>query len=227
MSTFPKEPAEAARWMRAERNKRGWSTIALANYARTIAEREGSAQKLTQQSVSGFEQGTAKRMPEWFRYVTMAFEEGAPQVHQETSRRDDLIYIRQVDIRYAMGDGASIDEYPSATLIPFNLGFVKQLTRAPVEKLFLASGIGNSMEPTLLKDDLVLVDTTETRSSFGDLIWAFEYAGAGYIKRLARVIHEGKEMIEIISDNPSIPSRLADPEFIHIVGKVIWIARSM
>jgi len=227
MTSHRSDPAAAAAFMKRERGKRGWSTTNLADYARAIARREGSAAKLTQQTVSGFEQGDAKRMPEWFRYVEMAFEEGAPAAAQDTSPRDDVVYIRQVDIRYAMGDGAAIDDYPSVSLVPFNLGFIQRLSRAPVERLFLASGIGNSMEPTLLKDDLVLIDTSETRSTFGDLLWAFEYAGAGYIKRLRRVKREGKEIVEILSDNAAVPPMVADPGDIHIVGKVVWIARSM
>jgi phage repressor protein C with HTH and peptisase S24 domain len=227
MTTHRTDPSAAASFMKRERRKRGWSTIQLADYARAIARREGSAIKLTQQSVSGFEQGDAKRMPEWFRYVEMSFEEGAPAKEQDTSARDDVVYVRQVDIRYAMGDGTAIDAHPPISLVPFNLEFIRRLSKAPVEQLFLASGIGNSMEPTLLKDDMVLVDTNETRSTFGDLLWAFEYAGAGYIKRLRRVKREGRELIEILSDNGSVPAELAQPEDIHIVGKVVWIARSM
>lgn len=221
------DPAMAAQFIRDQRKKRGWSTTVLADYARAIARREGSTTKLTQQTISGFEQGDAKRMPEWFRYVEMAFEEGAPALHQETEPRDELLYVRQVDIRYAMGDGATIDEYPSVSLVPFNYGFLRQLSRAPADKLFLATGIGNSMEPTLLKDDVVLIDTSETRSTFGDLLWAFEYAGAGYIKRLRRIRQEGSDKVEILSDNTRVPPIIADPQDIHIVGKVVWVARSM
>ncbi|RYG87631.1 MAG: helix-turn-helix transcriptional regulator, partial [Alphaproteobacteria bacterium] len=213
---YPTDPIDAANWLKAERAKRGWSTTNLADFARAIARREGSSIKLTQQTVSGFEQGDAKRIPEWFRYVEMAFEEGAPARQQETERRDDLVYVRQVDIRFALGDGAAIDDYPSVQLVPFNLGFIKRISTAPIERLFLASGIGNSMEPTLLKDDMVLIDTTDTRSTFGDLLWAFEWAGAGYIKRLARVKIDGRELIEMLSDNDKVPTRYAEPDDVHI-----------
>lgn len=227
MTAHLTDAAAAATWMKEQRAKRGWSTTNLADYARAIARREGSSIKLTQQTVSGFEQGEAKRMPEWYRYVVMAFEEGAPARQQDTSARDELVFVRQVDIRYAMGDGAAIDDYAAVQLVPFNLGFIQRLSRAPVERLFLASGIGNSMEPTLLKDDLVLIDTTETRSSFGDLLWAFEYAGSGYIKRLRRIRKEGREVLEMLSDNNAVPPMYGEPEEVHIVGKVVWIARSM
>lgn len=224
--------AEAARdWIISERTKRGWSTTKLADVARNIARREGSSIGLTQQSVSGFEQpgrdGKNKRVPQWLPYVKMAFEEGEAPASQDVQRRDELAYVRQVDIRYAMGDGAALEEYPDVTLVPFNLGFISQLTRAPLERLFLATGHGDSMEPTLLKNDLILIDTTETNLRMGDQIWALEYAGAGYIKRLRRVRRDGEDRILILSDNDRVPSEEAHPADVHIVGKVVWIGRQM
>lgn len=220
MTQAPENPDEAAEWMRTERNMRGWSTTKLADIARAIARREGSSIVLSQQSISGFEQGGKKRMPDWVRYVQMAFQEGEPPEQSDQERRDDLVYLRKVDIRFAMGDGSAIDQYPSTSLVPFNLGWIQGVSRAPIDRLFIASGVGNSMEPTILKDDELLIDTTETRVGLGDLIWALEYAGAGYIKRLRPVKRDGQRKILILSDNDAVPPEEADPEDIHIVGKV-------
>ncbi len=218
----------AAAWMREQRAKRGWSTTQLANFTRAIARREGSSLKLTQQTISGFEQpGNAKKIPDWFRYAEMAFEEGAPSDSQTTAPRDDLVFIREVDISYAMGAGAEIADYPDAQLVPFNLGFVQQLTRAPLERLFLASGHGESMEPTLLRHDLILIDTNQTRVAQQDQIWALTYAGGGMIKRLRRVKGPNGDRYRILSDNPQVPPEEAELEDVHIVGKVIWIGRRM
>lgn len=219
---------DAAAWMREQRKQRGWSTIQLADYARAIARREGSQLKLTQQTVSGFEQPDgAKRIPEWLRFVEMAFQEGAPSADQHTARRDDLVFIREVDISYAMGAGADVADYPDAQLVPFNLGFVQQLTRAPLERLFLATGHGESMEPTLLRHDLILIDTNQTRVAQQDQIWALTYAGAGMIKRLRRVKGPSGDRYRILSDNPQVPPEEAEFDDVHIVGKVIWIGRRM
>jgi hypothetical protein len=133
MSDFPADPDAAAEWMKHERKRRGWSTIKLADIARAIAEREGSLIKLRQQSISEFEQpGKTKRMPEWLRYVRMAFEEGEPRMYEDTARRSELVYVRQVDIRYAMGSGTAIEDFPASTLVPFNLDFLQAVTRAIV-----------------------------------------------------------------------------------------------
>lgn len=215
-------------WLIRERKKRGWSTTVLADIARAIAHREGSTIKLRQQSISDFEQeGKAKRTPEWLRYVRMAFEEGEPEREAETSRRDELVYIRQLDLRFALGDGAAIEHHASATLLPFNLSFIKSLTSSPTERLFIATGFGDSMEPILLKHDLVLIDTMSTRLDLGDTLWALEYAGSGYIKRVRAVMREGRRRLMILSANPDYPPEEADPADVRIIGKVVWIARRM
>jgi|GEM_PF-6064652 len=223
------EEVEARRgWLVRERTKRGWSTTTLANIAREIARREGSELKLRQQSISDFEQpGKAKRLPEWLRYVRMAFEEGQPERAADTEKRDELVYIRKLDIRFALGHGAAIEEHRSAELIPFNLSFIQAITHAPTEQLFIATGFGDSMEPLILKHDLVLIDTSATRIDLGDTIYALEYAGSGYIKRVRSVMRDGRRKLVLLSANPDYPPEDADPADVRIIGKVAWIARRM
>lgn len=140
---------------------------------------------------------------------------------------EELAYIREVDISYAMGDGSEIDQYPATGLIPFNLNFIRHLTRTDTDQLFIATGHGESMEPTLLRSDTIMIDTSVNRVSQQDMIWALSYAGAGMIKRLRRIRTSDGDRIEILSDNPIVPSTIALPEDVFIIGKVIWIGRQM
>lgn len=225
MTTF-QNTDQARSWIRSERQRRGWSTIRLADAARRIAQREGSGMRLTQQTISAFEQpGGTKRMPEWLRYVRMAFEEGEQPAGHEVAARDELVYVRQVDIRYAMGDGAELAEYPDTQLIPFNLNSVRAMTRAPLERLFIAEGIGESMEPTLLRHDRIMIDASQTRVAEQDKLWAITYADAGMIKRLRRVKTPEFEGYLILSDNPLVPPQQAAYADVQIVGKVVWVSR--
>lgn len=66
-------PAEVGRWVKAQRQRKGWSAQELADRARGFAVEEGVTLKLTQQSVSNFELGEAKRLPVWLRYIHKAF----------------------------------------------------------------------------------------------------------------------------------------------------------
>jgi phage repressor protein C with HTH and peptisase S24 domain len=194
------DAAETARWVRAERERRGWSTTQLADRAREFAAREGLQMKLTQQSISTFEQGDAKRVPVWMRHVRMAF----------------------VDISYAMGAGAVVEDYPATGLIPFNLQFLRSVARGHVETLFVARGQGDSMMPTLINDDLVLIDTSQKLINDQDRIWAVSVGGAGMIKRIRRL---PGDRFEIISDNPIVSSQVVAFDDLYVVGRVVWVGR--
>lgn len=140
---------------------------------------------------------------------------------------DELVYIREVDISYAMGEGAEVSDYPAVGLIPFNLGFVRALSRATTDSIFIATGHGESMETTLLRSDILMIDASQKDVRQSDLIWAFTFAGGGMIKRLRRVRDEGRDKFLIISDNPAVPDQLAEIEDVHIIGKLVWVGRRM
>ncbi len=140
---------------------------------------------------------------------------------------DELVYIREVDISLAMGEGAELTQYPSVGLIPFNMGFVRALTRATTDNIFIATGHGESMETTLLRSDLLMIDASQRDVRTSDLIWAFTLAGGGMIKRLRRVRDAGQDKFLIISDNPAVPDQLAEIEDVHIIGKLVWVGRRM
>lgn len=140
---------------------------------------------------------------------------------------DELVYIREVDISYAMGAGAAIEEYPSTGLVPFNLGFLKMLTDTPIDRLFIAKGIGDSMEPTVLRSDVLMFDTLQTDGRGADAIWALTYAGDGYVKRLRRVQGKNGPEFLILSDNSLVPPQPAAIDDVHIIGKLVWVGRRM
>lgn len=68
-------PADAALAMRQDRQRMGWSTTELAERARAVAAANGDPIKLSQQLISQFEQGTAKRIPSWYRYAVQVLSE--------------------------------------------------------------------------------------------------------------------------------------------------------
>lgn len=147
-------------------------------------------------------------------------EFGTPEVLEHYS----IELVRQVDIRYSMGDGAIIEDYPETGFLPFNRGFLDLFTRASADKVFIAGGQGDSMEPTIRRDELLMIDTTQNRVAQQDQIWALSYAGAGMIKRLRRLA-KGKMLI--LSDNVSVPPQEVDEDDVFIVGKVVWASRGL
>lgn len=140
---------------------------------------------------------------------------------------DDLVYIREVDIRLAMGEGTVVEDFPATQLVPFNLGFIRGVTRSNTRDLLIMTGQGESMEPTLLRSDLLMIDTADRKPAVSDQIWAFNYAGGGMIKRLRRVRENGRDRFLIVSDNPLVPPQTADIEDVHVIGKLVWVGRRM
>lgn len=132
--------------------------------------------------------------------------------------------IRQVDISYAMGDGAVIQDYPETGLFPFAKNFLTTVGVRSTENLFLCRGEGDSMAPTIFDNDLVLIDASLQRITMQDRIWALTVAGAGMVKRV-RALPTNQFLV--MSDNPSVSDQVYDADDVFIVGKVIWIGRRM
>ncbi|MFY9350518.1 MAG: S24 family peptidase [Sphingobium sp.] len=140
------------------------------------------------------------------------------------SAGDGAIPVKQVDLGYAMGAGTEISDYPDELPVLFDPGFLRGLTLASPERLFVARGDGDSMFPTMINGDQVIIDTTQRRLNMQDRIWAVSLHGAGMIKRLRAI---GPNRVRIISDNPAIPPEEVDAEDLFIAGRVIWIGRKV
>lgn len=138
------------------------------------------------------------------------------------SSGDGAIAIRRVDLSYAMGAGTSIDDYPDVELVLYDPDFLRRISRAEPACLFVASGDGDSMFPTLINDDEVVIDTSQRVLNMQDRIWACSYQGAGMIKRLRAV---GNGMVEIRSDNKTVGDQVVPADDLYIVGRVVYVGR--
>lgn len=139
--------------------------------------------------------------------------------------RPDVSYVRltEIDVGYGMGGGTFIDEVPIHTSFRvFDPKWLREVTQSPPEKLFIARGVGDSMMPTLLDNDTLLVDRGQTRITQQDRIWALTYGELGMIKRVRR-LPSGR--FSLMSDNPNISPVDATEDEIHVVGRIVWVGR--
>jgi phage repressor protein C with HTH and peptisase S24 domain len=135
---------------------------------------------------------------------------------------DGPVVLKQVDLAYAMGAGSELSDFPDEMPMLFDPGFIRSLTLAAPDHLYVAQGTGDSMFPTLLNGDQVIIDTTQRTLNMQDRIWALSVYGAGMIKRL-RAIAGGR--VRIMSDNSTVPPEEVDAQDVFIAGRVIWIGR--
>ena len=130
--------------------------------------------------------------------------------------------IPQLEIGYSMGGGSVFEEFHQKAMIPFPRDWLAPMIRGRFEELFVARGDGDSMVPTLLDGDLVIVDTAQKRIEQQDRLWCLSYGDLGMIKRV-RILPDGGAQIN--SDNPAVTPFVAHDDEMHVIGRVIWIAR--
>jgi len=136
---------------------------------------------------------------------------------------EDFVFIRQVNGRISAGGGLMPDN--SADIqCAFRKDWIKRKGGKP-NSMSLIKVSGDSMEPTLLAGDLVLVDHSRTTIAPQGGIYAISINHEVMIKRIQILIPQNK--LRILSDNPLYEPIEADPEQVKINGKIIWYGREM
>jgi phage repressor protein C with HTH and peptisase S24 domain len=138
--------------------------------------------------------------------------------------RLNLALIPHLEIGYSMGGGSVFEDYHHVGFRTFDRDWLRSITLGSFESLFVARGEGDSMHPTLMDEDMVIVDTSQRFIKQQDRIWAISYGELGMIKRVRRT---PKGTYLIMSDNPVVSVIEAVDEEMHVVGRVIWIGRKM
>jgi phage repressor protein C with HTH and peptisase S24 domain len=132
--------------------------------------------------------------------------------------------IPDVDIVYSMGGGSYVEEYVTEKKVPFRQDWLDRVTGGRPSDVFLTRGDGDSMLPTILDGDDVLVDRAQNVIDRQDRIWALGYGELAQIKRVRRL---PSGMFQLNSDNPVISPIEATEDELHVVGRVVWIGRKM
>jgi phage repressor protein C with HTH and peptisase S24 domain len=121
-----------------------------------------------------------------------------------------------------MGGGAVFSDYEHVGTVPFARDWLRRKMKGSFGDLFVAEGRGDSMQPTMLNGDTVLIDTAQKNIREQDLIWALSYGDLGMIKRVRRLPSGG---FLVLSDNQAVAPFEAHDGEMHVVGRVIWIGR--
>jgi phage repressor protein C with HTH and peptisase S24 domain len=141
------------------------------------------------------------------------------------SASDSLsISIPEIDIGYSMGSGLVLQDHAEAKPVPFPREWLRTLIRGSFDQVFIARGEGDSMLPTLLDGDFMLIDTSQNAINAQDRLWCLGYGDLGMIKRV-RALPDGG--FAIISDNPAVQSFTAYDGEVQVIGRVVWIGRKV
>jgi phage repressor protein C with HTH and peptisase S24 domain len=135
-----------------------------------------------------------------------------------------LQLIPEVDIAFSMGAGSIVDEFAEIRMVPFRTDWLTRLTAGGPADVALTRGVGDSMMPTILDDDDILINRADRTIRQQDRIWALSYGDLGMIKRVRRL---PSGIFQLISDNPAVTPIDAIEEELVVVGRVVWIGRKV
>ena len=132
-----------------------------------------------------------------------------------------LVEVREIDLSLGMGS-TYLDVPVTETTRHFDRAWLRQFTHTAPEHLMFAQGAGDSMMPTLLDSDILLIDCSQQSLTMSDKIWAIAHLNCGSIKRL-RPRRDGG--VDLLSDNPAIPADIAYDGEMSILGRVVGFSR--
>ena len=133
----------------------------------------------------------------------------------------DAVMVPMIDLSFSMGAGLVIDEGSIIGEYPFSREWLRARISGRLEDVMLITGEGDSMSPTIMSGDVLLVDRAQRTVRQQDQIWAIAMHEVGMIKRLRKQ----RDGYAILSDNPAVPVDHADDGEMQIVGRVISIQR--
>ena len=152
--------------------------------------------------------------------------QGAPPFIENPD--DTFVSIARADVRPSMGGGAIVLEEQEAPgrAYHFQKFWIKNGLKASPSQLRIMKVEGDSMEPTLMNGDTVLVDMGRPLPNPPGIFVLDD--GLGLVaKRLQHVPNSDPPAVRVISDNKHYPEYERTAEEINIIGRIRWFAREI
>jgi hypothetical protein len=171
--------------------------------------------------------GTPKKLGEQERAVLARYygvDESVLGALPVTGKNKGLRMVPKLAIGASAGAGALTDREALAGRIGFDEKWLKTLGGDPA-KLSLIRVMGDSMAPTLIDGDDIMVDAGAVQSPLRDGIHVIRMDDALMVKRLAR---GPGGRVSVLSDNPAYTDWPdIDGKDITVIGRVVWTGRRL
>ncbi len=150
----------------------------------------------------------------------------SPALKQATTRGKGatLVSVPQLAIGASAGTGSLVEDSASVTQFGFGEKWLKEIsTNADMVSMIQVDG--DSMAPTLMNGDDILVDRSATHH-LRDGIYVLRFEDSLMVKRIA--LNPVAKLVSVRSDNPTYPDwEDVSPDRVHIIGRVIWVGRKV
>lgn len=133
-----------------------------------------------------------------------------------------LVEVTRLDVRASAGRGALVEGEAAKRPGQFDPALLRQLGVRPAAASMIRVQ-GDSMDRTLSDGDEILVDRDRRTPAARDALFVLRIDGTLMVKRLRAMGGQ----IEVASDNPAYETRLCDAGQVDVVGRVVWLGRSL
>lgn len=139
---------------------------------------------------------------------------------------DGFILVPHYEIQVSAGHGALVHSEQIVDYLAFKADWVRNTLGVAQKDLALISVKGDSMEPTLSNEDLILVDMRKSRVE-DNAIYVLQLEGTLLVKRIQRKL-DGT--LHVMSDNARYQPEVVGADRasgLHVLGRVVWSGRRM
>lgn len=159
-------------------------------------------------------------------YLAGNTDNPTPETRHTPSPSDDYVTIARVMVDVSAGGGTIVSQEHVGESYYFRRTWIKEHLGVSPSDLRMLYVRGDSMEPTLCHNDIILVDMTKKAPSPPGVFVLFDGFGL-MAKRLEYAAEKTPPRIRVISDNAhySVYERSLEETF--IIGRVVWFAREI
>ena len=136
-----------------------------------------------------------------------------------------MVWVPRLSVDASAGPGSLVEGEREIGSYGFDERWLRRVCRARPQDLSIIRVAGDSMAPTLVDGDDILVDRTDAGARLRDGIYVLRRDDTLMVKRLSLTPTSGT--LAITSDNASYPSWRDVPlDSVDILGRVVWAGRT-
>jgi phage repressor protein C with HTH and peptisase S24 domain len=172
--------------------------------------------------------GTPRRLAEEDRRILASYFGVSEQMlgGSVEALASEHVAVPQLDVGASAGGGAFSNGERALSHLAFDRKWLRRLGAGDGRQVSIIRVQGDSMAPTLIDGDEILVDRGDATERLRDGIYVLRRDDALVVKRLAP--DPAGRKVAISSDNPAYPSWPdCDLASVEIVGRVVWCGRQL
>lgn len=136
-----------------------------------------------------------------------------------------VVAVPRLALGASAGVGSLDEDERAAGVMAFDARWLRQLGVRP-QRVSIIRVDGESMAPTLNDGDDIMVDHDDAADRLRDGVYVLRLDGVLMVKRVALGPLRGR--FSVLSDNSHYPAWAGiDPALVEVVGRVVWIGRSI